>query len=68
MTARIVSVKGKRVTLQVEFELGASMLEMESGIQDAVNAVGMVATGEFSEEVVSVEYVGVVTVDDAGDF
>jgi len=46
VTAKIVSVKGERVTLQVEVELGGSMLEMESGIQDAVNAVGMVATGE----------------------
>jgi len=46
MTAQVVSVKGDRVTLQVEVHLSGSMLEMESSIQDAVNGVGMLATGE----------------------
>ena len=46
MTARVGSVEGARVTLQVEFELGGNMLEMESSIQEAVNAVGTLATGE----------------------
>ena len=46
MTARVVSVKGARVTLQVEVELGGSMLDMESSIQEAVNGIGTLATGE----------------------
>ncbi len=46
VTAQVVSVNGDRVTLQVEVELGGSMLEMESSIQDAVNTVGTLATGE----------------------
>jgi len=46
MTAQVVSVNGSRVTLQVEVDLGGSMLEMESSIQDAVNGVGTLATGE----------------------
>ena len=41
-----VSVNGGRVTLQVDIELGGSMLEMESSIQDAVNTVGSLATHE----------------------
>ena len=46
MTAEIVSVKGDQVTLQVEVKLGGTMLEMEAGIQDALNAVGTLATRE----------------------
>ena len=46
MSAQVLSVKGDRVTLQVEVELGGSMLEMKSSIQDAVNGVGTLATGE----------------------
>ena len=46
MSAQVVSVDGVRVTLQVEVELGGGMLEMESSIQDAVNEVGTLATGE----------------------
>lgn len=46
MTAQVISVQGDRVTLQVEVELGGSMLEMESSIQDAVNTVGTLATRE----------------------
>jgi len=44
--AEVVSVKGDRVTLQVEVKLGGSMLEMESSIQDGVNAVGTLASRE----------------------
>ena len=46
MSAQVVSVNGDRVTLQVEVELGGSMLEMESSIQDAVNGIGTLATRE----------------------
>jgi len=46
MSAQVVSVNGGRVTLQVEVELGGSMLEMESSIQDAVNELGTLATAE----------------------
>ena len=46
MTARLISVKDDTVTLQVEVKLGGTMLEMEAGIQDAVNAVGTLATRE----------------------
>lgn len=44
MTAEVVSVKGNRITLQVEVDLNGSMLAMETSIQDAVNAVGSLAS------------------------
>lgn len=46
MTATLISVTEDTVTVQVEVKLGGSMLEMEAGIQDAVNSVGTLATGE----------------------
>lgn len=44
MSATILSVKGDTVTLAVEIKLSGRMLEMEEGIQEAVNAVGSLAT------------------------
>lgn len=46
MAAKLISVKENTITLQVEVTLGGSMLEMEAGIQQAVNALGTLATGE----------------------
>lgn len=46
MTAKLISVNEETVTLQVEVKLGGSMLEMEAGIQDAVNSVGTLASRE----------------------
>ena len=46
MTAEVISVKEDQVTLQVEIKLGGTMLEMEASIQEAINAVGTLATRE----------------------
>ncbi len=46
MSARLISVNKDTVTMEVEVKLGGSMLEMEAGIQDAINEVGVLATGE----------------------
>ncbi len=46
MSARLISANKDTVTMQVEVKLGGSMLEMEAGIQDAINEVGVLATGE----------------------
>lgn len=49
MTARIVKEQGSRVTIQVEVTLGASMLETEEGIQEALNEAGVLATRKALE-------------------
>ena len=44
--AEIIDRNGDEVVLQVRVKLRGSLLEMEEGIQQAVNKVGMAATGE----------------------
>lgn len=44
MSVSLLSVKGDRVKLAIEFTLGGSMLDCEERIQEAINATGRVAT------------------------
>lgn len=44
--AIIVDKTDNRITIQVTVELSGSMLDMEKKIQDQVNKVGNLATGE----------------------
>jgi hypothetical protein len=40
MSAKLISREGKRVTLEVTFDLAGSMLEAEKSILDALNEAG----------------------------
>lgn len=44
--AEIIAHNGDEITLQIKVKLKGSLMEMEESIQQAVNEVGVVATGE----------------------
>ena len=55
MSVRVISEKGNKVTYQVSFELGKSMLDCESMIQDKLNELGTKVTGELLERLNELE-------------
>ena len=46
MKAKIISQNGKKRTIQFEFEIGGSMLQNETTLQEAFNEAGALAMGE----------------------
>ena len=46
MMAQVIQKQGNEITLKVKVKLTGSLMEMESSIQEAINELGVVATGE----------------------
>lgn len=46
MASKLISVENNTVKIEVEIELGNSMLESEEKVQEALNEAGTIATGE----------------------
>ena len=46
MSAKLISVEGKRVRIELTIELSESMLDSEVKIQEELNEVGCIATKE----------------------
>jgi hypothetical protein len=46
MTAQVTRQSKDSITIEVTVPLGGSMLEAEEAIQDGLNEVGLLATGE----------------------